>query len=189
MDCPSCYTLLIPCRKFGPPYLWVRLKQPQEQRSDQPPCLTSACWVFSCFHNQPNSDMDYTIVNVRAHAIILMHVGGVTLAVGLKLAQWGRAWELLLVPAIHWVSVRLTPYCTSRSISSFSWTLLYASSRSIAAASVCSFLWNPSYTAYANATAFFHVHFPLVDAVLGCMYVLIRIRLLCLWSGFCRRFP
>ena len=24
-----------------------------------------ACWVFSCFHNPPNSDMDYGIFNVR----------------------------------------------------------------------------------------------------------------------------
>ena len=25
----------------------------------------SACWVFSFFHNPPNSDMDYRILNVR----------------------------------------------------------------------------------------------------------------------------
>ena len=25
----------------------------------------SACWVFSCFCNPPNSDMDYRIFNVR----------------------------------------------------------------------------------------------------------------------------
>ena len=25
----------------------------------------SACWVFSCFHNPPHSDMDYRIFNVR----------------------------------------------------------------------------------------------------------------------------
>ena len=24
-----------------------------------------ACWVFYCFHNPPNSDMDYEIFNVR----------------------------------------------------------------------------------------------------------------------------
>ena len=24
-----------------------------------------ACWVFKCFHNPPNSDMDYGIFNVR----------------------------------------------------------------------------------------------------------------------------
>ena len=24
-----------------------------------------ACWVFPCFHNPPNSDMDYGILNVR----------------------------------------------------------------------------------------------------------------------------
>ena len=26
----------------------------------------SACWVFSCFGNPPNSDVDYRIFNVRA---------------------------------------------------------------------------------------------------------------------------
>ena len=27
----------------------------------------SACWVFSCFHNPPNFDMDYGIFNVHTH--------------------------------------------------------------------------------------------------------------------------
>ena len=27
----------------------------------------SACWVFSCFHNPPNSDMDYRIFNVLTY--------------------------------------------------------------------------------------------------------------------------
>ena len=26
-----------------------------------------ACWVFWCFHNSPNSDMDYRIFNVRTY--------------------------------------------------------------------------------------------------------------------------
>ena len=26
-----------------------------------------ACWVFDCFHNPPNSDMDYGIFNVRPY--------------------------------------------------------------------------------------------------------------------------
>ena len=30
------------------------------------PTTYDACWVFSCFHNPPNSDMDYRIFNVRA---------------------------------------------------------------------------------------------------------------------------
>ena len=47
----------------------------------------------------------------------------------------------------------------SRSISSLNWTLLYASPRSIATATVCSFLWSPSYTLCANAATFSHVHF------------------------------
>ena len=53
----------------------------------------------------------------------------------------------------------LTQYCMSRSISSLNWTLLYASPRSIATATVCSFLWSPSYTLCANAATFSHVHF------------------------------
>ena len=32
----------------------------------------SACWVFSCFHNPPNSDMDYRIFNI-SHACVHDH--------------------------------------------------------------------------------------------------------------------
>ena len=31
-------------------------------------------WVFSCFHNPPNSDLDYSIFNVRTWSIIVMRV-------------------------------------------------------------------------------------------------------------------
>ena len=30
------------------------------------PSPTSTCWVFSCFSNPPNSDMDYRIFNARS---------------------------------------------------------------------------------------------------------------------------
>ena len=62
-------------------------------------------------------------------------------------------------PALHLVNVGLTQYCMSRSISSLNWTLLYASWRSIATATVCSFLWSLLYTQCANAATFSHVHF------------------------------
>ena len=29
--------------------------------------IYGACWVFQCFHNPPNSDMDYGIFNVRTN--------------------------------------------------------------------------------------------------------------------------
>ena len=30
----------------------------------------SACWVFSCFRNPPNSDLDYMIFNVRTRSLL-----------------------------------------------------------------------------------------------------------------------
>ena len=35
-----------------------------------------ACWVSSCFHNSPNSDMDYRIVYVRTFLCVRIHTGG-----------------------------------------------------------------------------------------------------------------
>ena len=35
------------------------------RKSSAIPSPTIACWVFSCFRNPPNSDMDYRIFNVR----------------------------------------------------------------------------------------------------------------------------
>ena len=39
---------------------------------------TRACWLFSCIHNPPNSDMDYWIFNVRTWSFVCarMHTGG-----------------------------------------------------------------------------------------------------------------
>ena len=41
-------------------------------------CQQSACWVFSCFRNRPNSDMDYRIFNVRTWSFLCarIHTGG-----------------------------------------------------------------------------------------------------------------
>ena len=34
----------------------------------------SSCWVFSCFHNPPNSDMDYRIFNVRTWSFLCVRI-------------------------------------------------------------------------------------------------------------------
>ena len=47
--------------KFGPPYPG----QATAASRAALPSPTSACWVFSCFRNPPNSDMDHRIFNVR----------------------------------------------------------------------------------------------------------------------------
>ena len=33
---------------------------------------SSACWLFSCFHNPPNSDMDYRIFNIIYNMVFHM---------------------------------------------------------------------------------------------------------------------
>ena len=53
--------LIIPFGKFGPSYLG-KTKAAARAALPSPTC---ACWVFSCFRNPPNSDMDYMIFNVR----------------------------------------------------------------------------------------------------------------------------
>ena len=40
--------------------------QLRQSRATQP--TYGACWVFKCFHNPPNSDMDYRIFNVHMEA-------------------------------------------------------------------------------------------------------------------------
>ena len=57
----SFFLHLIPFGKFGPPYL---SKVTAAARAILP-SPTGACWVFLCFHNPPNSDMDNRIFNVR----------------------------------------------------------------------------------------------------------------------------
>ena len=68
------YTLLIPFEKFGAPHLD---KATAAARAALPSPI-SACWVFSCFRNPPNSDMDYRIFNVRTWPFLSvhMHTGG-----------------------------------------------------------------------------------------------------------------
>ena len=46
---------------------WVRLHGSCKSSATSP---TSACWVFSCFRNPPNSDMDYRISNVGTYIYI-----------------------------------------------------------------------------------------------------------------------
>ena len=52
---------IIPFMKFRPPYLG---KAKAAVRAVLP-SPTSACWIFSCFRNPSNSDMDYRTFNVR----------------------------------------------------------------------------------------------------------------------------
>ena len=40
-----------------------------------------ACWVFYCFHNPPNSDMDYRIFNVRTDVNACDYARGCTYSV------------------------------------------------------------------------------------------------------------
>ena len=63
----------IVCKKFEPPYL---NKDAGAARSAIPN-PTNVCWVFSCFRNQPNYDMDYRIFNVRTWLLLCvrMHTG------------------------------------------------------------------------------------------------------------------
>ena len=58
--CFNFYTLLIPDGEFGPPYLDTATAAARAAL----PCPTSACWVFLCVHNPPNSDMDFRIFDV-----------------------------------------------------------------------------------------------------------------------------
>ena len=64
------YTLLIPCGKFGPPHLVTATATATAVL----PSPTSACWVFSCFHNPPNSDMDNMIFNMRTWSFLCVHI-------------------------------------------------------------------------------------------------------------------
>ena len=35
---------------------------------------TSTCWLFLCFHNPPNSDIDYWIFNMRTWSFVCMRI-------------------------------------------------------------------------------------------------------------------
>ena len=51
---------IIPFGKFGLPYLGTAAARAAL------PSPTSVCWVFLCFRNPPNSDMDYRIFNMHS---------------------------------------------------------------------------------------------------------------------------
>ena len=55
------FSFLITFWKFGPPYLG---KSTEDARAVLP-SPTSACWVFLCFCNPPNSQRDYIFFNMR----------------------------------------------------------------------------------------------------------------------------
>ena len=64
---------IIPFGKFGPPYL-VKATAAARRALPSP---ASACWVFLCFRNPPNSNMDYRIFNVRIWSFLCVrtHTG------------------------------------------------------------------------------------------------------------------
>ena len=68
-----CIHFIITFGKFGPPYLGETTAAARAAL----PSPTSACWVFSCFRNPPNSDMDYRIFNVctRSFSWVRIHTG------------------------------------------------------------------------------------------------------------------
>ena len=61
---------IIPFGKFGPPHLG---KTTTAERVALP-SPTSACRVFSCFRNPPNSDMDYRIFNVSTWSFVCLRI-------------------------------------------------------------------------------------------------------------------
>ena len=56
---------IIPFGKFRPPHLGKATAAASAALLSP----TSACWVFSCFRNPQNSDMDYRIFNVRTWSV------------------------------------------------------------------------------------------------------------------------
>ena len=66
------YTLVIPCGKFEPPYLG---KATAAERAVLPSAM-STCWVFSCFRNPSNSDLEYIIFNVHTITCPWTPLGG-----------------------------------------------------------------------------------------------------------------
>ena len=61
---------IIPFMKFRPPYLG---KAKAAVRAVLP-SPTSACWIFSCFRNPQNSNMDYRIFNVRMRSFFCVRI-------------------------------------------------------------------------------------------------------------------
>ena len=65
-------TLLIPWGKCRPPYLGMATVYSSRKSSANQ--SYSACWVFTCFCNPPNSDMDYRIFNVRTWSFLCVRI-------------------------------------------------------------------------------------------------------------------
>ena len=61
---------IISLRKFWPPYLGNSTAAVRAAL----PSPTSACWVFSCFRNPLNSDMDYRIFNMRTWSFVCVRI-------------------------------------------------------------------------------------------------------------------
>ena len=60
----------VPFGKFRPPYLG---KATAAARATLPN-PAGACWVFSCFRNPPNSDMDYRIFYMRTRSFLCVRI-------------------------------------------------------------------------------------------------------------------
>ena len=63
-----CILFIIPLGKFGTPY---RGKATAAATVALP---TQSCWVFSCFRNPPNCDMDCRIFSVRTWSFLCVHI-------------------------------------------------------------------------------------------------------------------
>ena len=67
-----CFTLYYPFREIGLPYPG---KATAAARAALIPSPTNACWIFSCFRNPPNSDINCRIFNVRTCVRACTHRG------------------------------------------------------------------------------------------------------------------
>ena len=60
---------------FFPWEIWVAfVKESQFQQSRATQWVWGAWWVFTCYHNPPNSDMDYKIFNVRTWSFLRVRI-------------------------------------------------------------------------------------------------------------------
>ena len=65
------YTLYYPFREIWAAIPGVWLQQAARAALPSP---TGACWVFLCFRNAPNSDVDYRIFNVRTWPFLCVRI-------------------------------------------------------------------------------------------------------------------
>ena len=64
------FVVVVHFRKFGLPYLGKAAATARAELSSP----TSACCIFACFRNPPNSDMDYRIFNVCACSFLCVRI-------------------------------------------------------------------------------------------------------------------